>query len=378
MSRSMHAVDAADALAGAARETHPGPRFPQGLVSEGAIFVLPGDAVASLVESLPWPALVVDECGFIVQANAALRENRATHGTLAGARLGDRHPEYEAALGGGSWWTQAQEVHASRLHDNRVVHERLVVRPMTGGACLFIEDVTRLRELEAVDAQTARLASLGFMLAGACHAISNPLAAVYSMVQLLGNNPQAAAPDVQRGLAHIGHNVHRLLEVCQRLCGYSRATSEPAATFAVDEAIEESVLLLRQSGQLDRIELLRDAEPRAVVKGHVGELREVFQNLLLNAVQEMDGSGRLHVRTRVLDGGTVQVAIQDSGPGIAGAALERLFEPFFTTKRNGKGTGLGLALSREIVQQHGGRILARNGPDGGACFEVELPSQGAR
>lgn len=374
MSRSMHAVDAVDA----ARETHPGARYPQRLLSEGAVFVLPGDALGSLVETLPWPALVVDECGFIVQANAALREFRAIDGALAGAKLGERFSEYEAALSGDPWWNKPQEAQASRVSDGRVVHERLVVRPMTGGACLFIEDVTRLRELETVDAQTARLASLGFMLAGACHEISNPLTAVYSMVQLLGNNPQAAAPDVQRGLAHIGHNVHRLLEVCQRLCGYSRATAEPAATFAIDEAIEESILLLRQSGQLDRIELACEPEPRAVVAGHVGEMREVFQNLLINAVQAMDGAGRLHVRTRIRDGGRVHVAVQDSGPGIPEPVLARLFEPFFTTKRNGKGTGLGLALSREIVQQHGGRILARSAAEGGACFEVELPLRAAR
>lgn len=337
-------------------------------------YALPGDAATALVEALPWPALIVDECGFLACANAALRGAHGIASPLAGTRLEDRFPEYAAALRGSPWWLLSQEAQVARVVNGHVRHERLVVRPMPGGACVIVEDITRVQELEAVDAQTARLASLGFMLAGACHEISNPLAAIYSMVQLLGSNPQAAAPDVQRGLAHIGQNVHRLLEVCQRLCGYSRATQEPPRPFALDEALDESILLLRQSGQLDAIELVREADAKAVVLGHAGEMREVFQNLLLNAVQAMEGRGRLAVATSTVEG-KAHVAIHDSGPGVPEAVLPRLFEPFFTTKRNGKGTGLGLAISREIVQQHGGNILVKNDAVRGAWFIVEIPLQ---
>ena len=342
------------------------------LLSRAQAFALPGDAVVSLVEALPWPALVVNECGFIAQVNAALRESRGIASSVQGAKLGDRFPEYESVLRGDPWWITPQEVESCRDADGRVVHERLVVRPMEGGACLVVEDVTRLRELEAVDVQTARLASLGFMLAGACHEISNPLTAIHSMVQLLASNPLAAAPDVQRGLAHVGQNVQRLLEICQRLCGYSRADQDPARPFTLDEALDESVLLLRQAGQLDQVELVRETNANAVVTGQVGELCEVFQNLLLNAVQAMEGRGRLAIKVSATEG-KAQVAIHDSGPGIPDAVMARLFEPFFTTKRNGKGTGLGLAISREIVQQHGGSMRVRNDAVRGACFVVELP-----
>lgn len=354
--------------------THLVTSVPERRLSEQASYTLPGEAVAALVDALPWPALIVDECGFLACANAALRGAHGIASPLAGTRLEDRFPEYAAVLRGTPWWLVSQEADVARVVSGHVLHERLVVRPMPGGACVIVEDLTRLQELEAVDAQTARLASLGFMLAGACHEISNPLAAIYSMVQLLGSNPQAAAPDVQRGLAHIGQNVHRLLEVCQRLCGYSRATQEPPRPFAIDEALDESIQLLRQSGQLDAIELVRKADAKAVVLGHVGELREVFHNLLLNAVQAMEGEGRLVVTTSALES-KVHVAIHDSGPGVPDAVLPRLFEPFFTTKRNGKGTGLGLAISREIVQQHGGNILVKNDAVRGACFIVDIPLQ---
>lgn len=342
--------------------------------AQQASYTLPGDAVTALVEGLPWPALIVDECGFVACANGALRSAHGIVSPLAGTRLEDRFAEYAAALRGSPWWLVSQEAQVARVVNGHVRHERLVVRPMPGGACVIVEDLTRLQELEAVDAQTARLASLGFMLAGACHEISNPLAAIYSMVQLLGSNPQAAAPDVQRGLAHIGQNVHRLLEVCQRLCGYSRATQEPPRPFPLDEALDESILLLRQSGQLDAIELVREADTKVVVLGHVGEMREVFQNLLLNAVQAMEGRGRLAVTTSAVEG-KAHVTIHDSGPGIPDAVLPRLFEPFFTTKRNGKGTGLGLAISRELVQHHGGNIFVKKGAMGGACFIVDIPLQ---
>lgn len=343
------------------------------LLSRAQVFALPGDAVVALVEALPWPALVVNECGFIAQANPALRESRGIAGPIAGVKLGDRFPEYEAILRGDPWWVTPQEVECARDAGGHVVHERLVVCPMPGGACLVVEDVTRVRELEAVDVQTARLASLGFMLAGASHEISNPLTAIHSMVQLLASNPLAAAPDVQRGLAHVAQNVQRLLEICHRLCGYSRANDEPRGPVALDEAIDESIALLRVSGQLDQVDLVREPDARVTVNGHAGELREVFQNLLLNAAQAMEGSGRLLVRTSVREDGLASVAIHDSGPGIPASVLPRLFEPFFTTRRNGKGTGLGLAISRELVQQHGGRIRVENDATRGAWFFVELP-----
>ncbi len=347
---------------------------PPGLHAERSVAPRPAEAVMSFLEALPWPALAVDERGLVVLVNAAMRTHRRLDDKPSGGMLYDRFPEYVAALRGEPPWLTPQEAEVCRDGDADRLHERIVLRRVPGGACLLVEDVTPIRRLQLADAQTARLASLGFMLAGACHELSNPLAAIYSMAQILHANPQANNPEVQKGLAHIEHNVQRLLEISQRLCGFSRVDDEPRALFPVDESLEESIVLMRQSRQLDDIVLVRQPDPDAAVLGNQGQLREVFHNVLLNAVQAMEGSGRLLVRTSRPTLDAIEVAIHDSGPGVPPRAFARLFEPFFTTKPSGKGTGLGLSISNEIVHQHGGSIRVENDVTRGAWFFVRLPA----
>ena len=110
------------------------------------------------------------------------------------------------------------------------------------------------------------------------------------------------------------------------------------------------------------------------ITAYVGELNQVWTNLIHNAVQAMGGRGDLEIETTV-DDGEVQVAIQDSGPGIPAEVVARIFEPFFTTKGKGEGTGLGLAISARIVEKHGGRIRVTSRP-GCTRFEVRLPIDG--
>lgn len=345
-----------------------------GLLASARTLQVEAGMLPSLLDALPWPALTVDECGFLVLVNRAMREHRGLGVEPCVGSLSRFFPDYHGALAGQSPWLTPQEVEITRESAGTTLHERIVVRRMPGGALVLVEDLTRLRELEASDAQTARLASLGFLLAGACHEIGNPLSAIYSMVQLLQGNPKAAIPEIQKGLAHIAHDVQRLLEISQRLCGFSRAGEDTAIEFPVDESIEESLALLRQSGQLAEVELVREADPEARVLGRQGPLREVFHNILLNAIQAMEGRGRLLVRTARTPEGSIEVAVHDSGPGIPARALPRIFEPFFSTKPSGKGTGLGLAISDEIVHAHQGRIRVENDARRGAWFFVVLPA----
>jgi signal transduction histidine kinase len=97
-------------------------------------------------------------------------------------------------------------------------------------------------------------------------------------------------------------------------------------------------------------------------------------NIILNAAQAMEGNGALSMQTSLLhDKGRVRIQISDSGPGIPKEALPHIFEPFYTTKEEGKGTGLGLSLVYNIVESHDGRIVARNNPDQGVTFTIDLP-----
>ena len=104
-------------------------------------------------------------------------------------------------------------------------------------------------------------------------------------------------------------------------------------------------------------------------------LQQVLFNIVQNAAQAMNGVGAIDAEARI-EARAVRIRIHDSGPGIADDLLPRVFEPFFTTKAPGEGTGLGLAISYEIVHELGGTIRASNHPDGGACFDIVLPSIG--
>ena len=110
------------------------------------------------------------------------------------------------------------------------------------------------------------------------------------------------------------------------------------------------------------------------IQADIQQLNHLFMNIIFNAAQAMEGRGHLTLKT-YLESGKNQVGIEisDTGPGISKDVIPYIFEPFYTTKEEGKGTGLGLSLAYGIVENHGGRITARNKPDGGAVFCILLP-----
>ena len=223
------------------------------------------------------------------------------------------------------------------------------------------------------NAQTQRLASLGFMLAGVCHEVANPLSAIYSMVQILQSKRGVTTDTVEKGLASIASNIARVLAITRKLGDFSRVTGDAAAPIAVDDAMEAVTALLRHSPGGLAVELVYRGAPGALVRARPGELQQVLFNILLNSVQAMQGAGRIDIEARRSADGLLALSVRDTGPGIPPENLERVFDPFFTTKQAGEGTGLGLAISYEIVHELGGTIHASNDLRGGACFEVVLP-----
>ena len=221
-------------------------------------------------------------------------------------------------------------------------------------------------------AQTQRLASLGFMLARVCHEVSNPLAAVSSMLQILQSKRGITPETLEKGLASIAANVARVRAITKKLGDFSRVGDE-AAPLAIDEAVEAAAALLRHSPCADAVALEYHGLPGVSVMARPGELQQVVFNIFLNAAQAMQGTGRIEARARAA-GTQLELTIRDNGPGIAPEHLDRVFDPFFTTKPPGEGTGLGLAISYEILLELGGTIQASNHPKGGACFRILLPA----
>ena len=227
-------------------------------------------------------------------------------------------------------------------------------------------------EVKATDAQTQRLAALGFMLASVCHEISNPLAAVHSMLQILQSKRGVTPETMDKGLASIAANIARVLAISRKLGDFSRVGRDAPAPVAIDAAMEAALALLRYSEQAPAVEVTYRGAPGAMVLARAGQLEQVIFNILLNAAQAMRGRGRVEVQAGIT-GNAVVLAIGDSGPGIAAEHLARVFDPFFTTKVPGEGTGLGLAISYEIAHELGGSIRASNREEGGALFETTLP-----
>jgi C4-dicarboxylate-specific signal transduction histidine kinase len=228
---------------------------------------------------------------------------------------------------------------------------------------------------ETINAQTQRLAALGFMVAGVCHEVSNPLAAVHSMLQILQSKRGVTPDTLEKGLASISENVARVLAITRKLGDFSRVGSDAPAAVSVDAAMEEALALLRHSSCGTGLHVAYRGAPEARVLAKPATLQQVLFNIVQNAAQAMNGVGTIDAEARVEDR-AVRIRIHDSGPGIADEVLPRVFEPFFTTKTPGEGTGLGLAISYEIAHELGGTIRASNHPKGGACFDVVLPSIG--
>lgn len=228
-------------------------------------------------------------------------------------------------------------------------------------------------ERDTINAQTQRLASLGFMVASVCHEVSNPLAAVHSMLQILQSKRGVTPETLEKGLASISANVARVLAITKKLGDFSRVGADTPAPVGVDAAMDQALALLRHSSYAAGVQVDYSGAPGARVLARPGNLEEIFFNILLNAAQAMAGSGRIEAGARADGMHRLVVSIHDHGPGIPAECAARIFKPFFTTKRPGEGTGLGLAISYEIAQELGGAIRALNHPQGGACFEVDLP-----
>lgn len=230
------------------------------------------------------------------------------------------------------------------------------------------EELTRLQtELVGAD----RLATVGRLAAGVAHEVGNPLSGILGYVSVLrsrgaGNSELLDLIDrVEAEVLRIDRIVRSLLELGRP----SRGGVEP---FDVKPVVDAAVQLLSASSELRGVLVSVEGPLQLYVKGEAGPFSQVLVNLLLNAGQAMGGQGKAWVRFRELNGRCI-LEVDDDGPGISPDAMAHLFELFFTTKSAGKGTGLGLAMSRHLLGQFGGTLEGANRPEGGARFTITLP-----
>ncbi len=331
------------------------------------------EILTAFFDSLPWPVVMLDEGGAVTFINREMRHSGVAPDAPGGASLVAMFPQYHAALRGEVPWLTPQAAVVTRDDHGTTVNERITLHRLPLGACLFV-----IRQPETTgglgDAQLARLASLGFMIAGVCHEVANPLTAISSTVQLLRSTPACPPALLEKGLANIAANVQRVLDISRKLNDFSRASDDAHAAFNLFATVNDALLHVHQDNLMHDVGVVCTLDHATVVHGDPGQLQQVFCNVFTNAAQAMHGRGKIFIRDTRPDANTVEIAIRDTGPGIAERDLPRLFEPFFTTKPAGHGTGLGLAISSEIVLSHGGSMRAANDGEGGACFYIRLPA----
>ncbi|WNG43483.1 two-component sensor histidine kinase [Archangium minus] len=231
--------------------------------------------------------------------------------------------------------------------------------------------------------EAERLAQVGRLAAGVAHEVKNPLAYVQANLRFLleeWRQPMTGATDTEYtdALQETMQGVERIHQIVKDLTALSRAEEsvEGVGRCELSPIIDASVRLA--SVRLKSLVKLSVEVPEALsVRAESRRLGQVLLNLLLNAADAIEDSkvldGRVAVRVEV-QAGRVRLMVEDNGPGILPENLPRLFTSFFTTKAPGKGTGLGLALSRQYVESFGGTLHAENRPEGGARFIVELPA----
>jgi signal transduction histidine kinase len=224
-----------------------------------------------------------------------------------------------------------------------------------------------------------RTASLGELAASIAHEINQPLAGVLSNAQAARhflNSPQPDVVEIRDALRDICDDVTRAGDIVHRMRQMLRKESLPAETIDLNSAVRDALALLHSDAILRQVSLDFDAWPASpCARADAVQLRQVILNLVLNAMEAIGGPGRVAVQTRVSpDGGSAEIVVADSGPGVAPEAAEGIFQPFFSTKK--EGLGLGLSISSSIVAAHGGILsLLPEVQSGlsGAAFCISLP-----
>jgi signal transduction histidine kinase len=234
----------------------------------------------------------------------------------------------------------------------------------------------RLFDLQRQLNRAQRLATMGHLAATIAHEIGTPLNSVAVHLQLLARSAGLTDQDRQR-LVTIDGQIRRLVQTVQQRLALTRGETrrlEPTDLNNLVRSVTDLMApVLVAKGIACRF--ATDGElPTIQVDGH--QVQQMLLNLLTNAVDAMPTGGSLRVETGVA-GDTVWLRVADSGPGIPPEAREQVFAPFFTTKPQGKGVGLGLAISRQIVEAHRGTIEITESPGGGATFEIRLPRDSA-
>jgi two-component system, NtrC family, sensor kinase len=274
--------------------------------------------------------------------------------------------------------------------EKRYYHLRKIPMSLDGTSISHVitlgEDITERRRLEESVHTNEKLASIGKLAAGIAHEINNPLAAIAGCVEGLISRAQdrtlaevAAFEDFPAYLKIIDDEIFRCKGIISNLLDFSRNKDILKQEIWINDTLDHTLQLLGHHKSFKQLQVVKELDPACPpVVGNSGELRQVFLALAINAMDAMNESGTLTIRTasEVQNGQSfVRIQFQDTGVGIPPGNLNKIFDPFFTTKPVGKGTGLGLSICYGIVRSHEGSIKVESEPGKGSTFHILVPAK---
>ncbi|MCP4199344.1 MAG: hybrid sensor histidine kinase/response regulator [Proteobacteria bacterium] len=285
--------------------------------------------------------------------------------TFEAARNRQQVSEFEVSYAEPSGAKRVLSVDAFLCGDEDDAELAVIIKNTSG-------ELSLRRDLE----QISRLAALGQITAGVAHEFNNIITSILGWSQIAAENTEIGE-GVTSALEIIKNNARRAKDIASHLLGVSRSKEDAYAVFSVVQVVEDVLKLLSWEMNRGSIQLERSYATDEHCMGNENRISQVFINIMRNAMDAMPDGGRLSVSVTE-ENGHVVASFKDSGSGMEQGVLGQIFDPFFTTKSGDDkeshgGSGLGLALCRDILEQHGGRIEVESAPEKGTKFSVLIP-----
>jgi two-component system NtrC family sensor kinase len=347
----------------------------------------------SIIESINVGVLAVDLEGRVTRLNSAFEEILdLSRAQAVGKRVEDLFSEdftdtLRQVLGNDRW--RLKEIrNIYKIHTATFAGQPLVlniaIAPLQDsqeqtGALVVLEDVTSRVRLEEQLQQREKLSSIGLLAAGVAHEVNTPLTGVSSYTQMLLG--MLAETDPKHALLlKVRRQAERATNIVNNLLNFSRTGDATEFTeLDISRVLDDTLQLLEPQLRGNQIEIVRGYDHDSPqVFGNSGKLQQVFTNLLLNARDAIPAGGSIKISTIPSEDHSLTIEVSDSGIGIAPENVAKIYDPFYTTKEVGRGTGLGLAVSYGIVQEHSGHISVESTPGRGTIFRITLPTAHAR
>jgi PAS domain S-box-containing protein len=240
------------------------------------------------------------------------------------------------------------------------------------GRTMIMQDKSQIKELQQQIDQSEKLAVIGQLAAGVAHEIGNPLTSISALVQLIQRKNKDEK--LNERLITIRDNIDRISRIVRELVDFSRPSSEDKELLHINDVLRTAVGIVKYDKRVKSVDFATEfSSDLPAIFAVPDQLLQVYVNILINALDAIDGDGKIEVKT-YMDDIFICADIRDNGIGMKKEIVDKIFNPFFTTKEVGKGTGLGLSVSYGIIKKLHGKILVQSKVNVGTVFTVKLLS----